>query len=60
MTSAIVMERSGMGMPGMGTAAAGPMGATGGMPTAPQWMMVPTMHDHDGEVYRWDEDDLQV
>ena len=30
MTSAIVMERAGMGMPGMGTGAAGPMGATGG------------------------------
>ena len=41
MTSAIVMERAGMGMPGMGHAATGPMGATGGMSSAPQWMMVP-------------------
>jgi hypothetical protein len=41
MTSAIVMERAGMGMPGMGHAATGPMGTTAGMPSAPQWMMVP-------------------
>jgi hypothetical protein len=41
MTSAIVMERAGMGMPGMGHTAPGPMGATGGMPSSPQWMMVP-------------------
>ena len=41
MTSAVVMERAGMGMPGMSTGPAGPMGSTGGMPTAPQWMMVP-------------------
>ena len=30
-----------MGMPGMGHAATSPMGATAGMPSAPQWMMVP-------------------
>src|SRR5437868_4206048 len=36
MTSAVVMERAGMGMTGMGT-----MGGTGTMPTSPQWMMVP-------------------
>src|ERR1700733_11288856 len=41
MTSAVVMERAGMGMPGMGHASAGPMGSTGPMPTSPQWMMVP-------------------
>jgi hypothetical protein len=41
MTTAMVMERAGMGMPGMGTAGAGPMGTTAGMPAAPQWMMVP-------------------
>jgi hypothetical protein len=41
MTSAIVMERAGMGMPGMGTGQAGGMGTSSAMPSAPQWMMVP-------------------
>ena len=43
MTSSMVMERAGMGMPGMGmgTMMQGPMGGTATMPASPQSMMVP-------------------
>src|SRR4051794_2019249 len=43
MTSAMMMERTGMGMPGMGMPgmAAGSIGGTAAMPNAPQMMMVP-------------------
>jgi hypothetical protein len=41
MSNAILMERTGMGMTGMGTMTAGAMGGTATMPTSPQWMMVP-------------------
>jgi hypothetical protein len=38
MTNAMMMERSGMGMPGMGAAG---MGMPTGMPAATNWMMIP-------------------
>jgi hypothetical protein len=38
MTNAMMMERTGMAMPGMGTAG---MGMPSGMPTTTNWMMVP-------------------
>ena len=43
MTSSMVMERAGMGMPGMGmgTMMQGAMGGTATMPASPQGMMVP-------------------
>ena len=41
MTSSVVMERAGMGMPGMGTMMQGAMGGTATMPASPQWMTVP-------------------
>ncbi len=43
MTGSVVMERAGMGMPGMsmGSMMQGAMGGTATMPASPQWMMVP-------------------
>src|SRR5437868_6595256 len=43
MVSAMMVDRTGMGMTGMGTAGvnAGPMGATAPMPTGMNMMMVP-------------------
>jgi hypothetical protein len=43
MSSAMMMERTGMGMPGMGVPTLGtpPVGAPTGVPTGTNWMMVP-------------------
>ena len=42
MSSAMMMERTGMGMPGMGVPGVGAPGATpAAMPTSANWMMVP-------------------
>jgi hypothetical protein len=41
MASAMMVDRGGLGLAGMGSPAAGPMGNTGTMPGAPAMMMVP-------------------
>ncbi len=43
MSSAMMMDRTGMGMPGMSNPSMGApgVGVTGGMPVATNWMMVP-------------------
>ena len=60
MTSSMVMERAGMGMPGMGmgTMMQGAMGGTATMPASASVDDGASLHDEDGEVQRWHEDHM--
>ena len=62
MTSSMMMERAGMGMPGMGmgTMMQGAMGGTATMPASPAVDDGAPLHDEDGEVQGRHEDHLSL
>ena len=62
MTSSMVMERAGMGMPGMGmgTMMQGAMGSTATMPASPQVDDGSPLQDDDDQVQRRHADHLSM